>query len=333
MSRPVFRFAPSPNGRLHLGHALSALVNFERARASGGRFLLRFEDIDTERCRPEYEAATREDLAWLGIAFEEPVRRQSEHFDAYRAALADLDRRGLLMRSFATRREIATAATAAVAAGAPWPFDPDGVPLFPGDAALLPADAIARRAAAGEPAATRLAMQAAIEAVGEPLTWTETGEGPAGEAGTVMARPEAFGDVVLARKETPTSYHLSVVVDDALQGVTHVVRGADLFAATSTPHVYVFGVDGKLVYKGLVDDDQRDNKPDTRTNYLRDVLGKLTKGETVEPSSTREVGCSIKRVGGNNRGGGRRPRGEGRRRGEGGGQGPRPQGGGERGGN
>jgi len=115
--------------------------------------------------------------------------------------------------------------------------------------------------------------------------------------------------------------------------VDHGNKVADLFAATSTPHVYVFGVDGKLVYKGLVDDDQRDNKPDTRTNYLRDVLGKLTKGETVEPSSTREVGCSIKRVGGNNRGGGRRPRGEGRRRGEGGGQGPRPQGGGERGGN
>ncbi len=237
MSRPVFRFAPSPNGRLHLGHALSALVNFERARAACGRFLLRLEDIDTERCRPEFDAAIREDLAWLGIAFEEPVRRQSEHFDAYRVALADLDRRGLLVRSFATRREIATAAAAAVAAGAPWPLDPDGVPLFPGDAALLSADDIARRAAVGEPAATRLAMAAALEAVGTiagaPLSWTETGEGPGGETGTVLAQPEAFGDVVLARKETPTSYHLSVVVDDALQGVTHVVRGADLFAATA----------------------------------------------------------------------------------------------------
>ena len=233
MSRPVFRFAPSPNGRLHLGHALSALVNFERALAAGGRFLLRLEDIDTERCRPEYEAAIREDLVWLGIAFEEPVRRQSEHFDAYRAALTDLDRRGLLMRSFATRREIASAATAAAAAGAPWPFDPDGVPLFPGDAVLLPADEIARRAAAGEPAATRLDMATAIDAAGMPLTWMETGEGPAGETRTVLARPQAFGDVVLARKETPTSYHLSVVVDDALQGVTHVVRGADLFAATA----------------------------------------------------------------------------------------------------
>ena len=233
MSRPVFRFAPSPNGRLHLGHALSALVNAERAQAAGGRFLLRFEDIDTERCRPEYEEAIREDLAWLGIAFEEQVRRQSEHFDAYRDALAVLDARGLLVRSFATRREIATASAAAAAAGAPWPLDPDGMPLFPGDAALLSADDIARRAAVGEPAATRLAMQAAIDAVSAPLTWAEAGEGPAGETGTVFARPEAFGDVVLARKETPTSYHLSVVVDDALQGVTHVVRGADLFAATA----------------------------------------------------------------------------------------------------
>jgi glutamyl-Q tRNA(Asp) synthetase len=237
MTQPVFRFAPSPNGRLHLGHALSALVNFERAQAAGGRFLLRFEDIDTERCRPEYEAAIREDLAWLGIGFEEPVRRQSEHFDAYRAALAVLGARGLLVRSFATRREIATAAAQAAAAGAPWPLDPDGVPLFPGDAALLTAAEMDRRAATGEPAATRLAMQAAIAAAGAiaatPLAWTETGEGPGGETGTVAARPEAFGDVVLARKETPTSYHLSVVVDDALQGVTHVVRGADLFAATA----------------------------------------------------------------------------------------------------
>jgi glutamyl-Q tRNA(Asp) synthetase len=233
VSRPVFRFAPSPNGRLHLGHALSALLNFERAQAAGGRFLLRFEDIDTERCRPEYEAAIREDLAWLGIVFEEPVRRQSEHFGAYREALAVLGARDLLIRSYATRREIATAAAAAATAGAPWPLDPDCVPLFPGDAALLPPAEAARRAGAGEPAATRLAMTAALAAAGGRLAWTETGEGPAGETGTVAARPEAFGDVVLARKETPTSYHLSVVVDDAVQGVTHVVRGRDLFAATA----------------------------------------------------------------------------------------------------
>jgi glutamyl-Q tRNA(Asp) synthetase len=265
VSPPVFRFAPSPNGRLHLGHALSALVNLERAQAAGGRFLLRFEDIDTERCRPEYEAAIREDLVWLGISFEEPVRRQSEHFDAYRDALAVLDARGLLVRSFASRREIAAATSTAAAAGVAWPLDPDGVPLFPGDATLLPAAEIARRAATGEAAATRLAMAAAIAAAGAPLTWTETGEGPGGETGTVAARPAAFGDVVLARKETPTSYHLSVVVDDALQGVTHVVRGADLFAATAVHrllqallglpvpvyhnHRLVLGADGRKLAK------------------------------------------------------------------------------------
>jgi glutamyl-Q tRNA(Asp) synthetase len=233
VSRPVFRFAPSPNGRLHLGHALSAMLNFEMAKAAGGRFLLRLEDIDTDRCRPEYEAAIRDDLAWLGLTWEEPVRRQSEHFDAYRDALAVLDRRGLLARSYATRREIAVAVREAEARGAPWPLDPDGVPLFPGDATLLPPAEVERRAQAGEPAATRLAMAAALAALGAPLSWTETGEGSAGETGTVDARPEAFGDVVLARKETPTSYHLSVVVDDALQGITHVVRGRDLFAATA----------------------------------------------------------------------------------------------------
>jgi glutamyl-Q tRNA(Asp) synthetase len=233
VSRPVYRFAPSPNGRLHLGHALSAMLNFEMARASGGRFLLRLEDIDTERCRPEYEAAIRDDLAWLGLTWEEPVRRQSEHFDAYRDALTVLDRQGLLVRSYATRREIAVAARAAAAHGTPWPRDPDGVPLFPGDPALLAPAEIARRAREGEPAATRLAMAVAIGAARARLSWTETGEGPLGETGRVAAQPQAFGDAVLARKETPTSYHLSVVVDDALQGVTHVVRGRDLFAATA----------------------------------------------------------------------------------------------------
>lgn len=229
---PVFRFAPSPNGRLHLGHALSALLNFDMAQAAGGRFLLRIEDIDLSRCRPEFEASILEDLAGLGIRWEEPVRRQSEHFDAYAAALAVLDRAGLLMRSYASRREIAEAARAADAAGAGWPRDPDGAPLFPGDARLPAADEIARRRDGGEPAAIRLDMGRALSVAG-PLTWRETGAGPSGETGTIAADPAAWGDVVLARKETPTSYHLSVVVDDALQGVTHVVRGRDLFHSTA----------------------------------------------------------------------------------------------------
>jgi glutamyl-Q tRNA(Asp) synthetase len=229
MSAPIFRFAPSPNGHLHLGHALSALINSDMARAAGGRLLLRIEDIDKTRCRPEYEAAIYEDLAWLGIAWEEPVRRQSDHFDDYRAALTRIEAQGLVYASFESRAEIAALVAARELKG-PWPRDPDGAPLFPGKA--LPAVERQRRIAAGEPYALRLDMAAAMARAGA-LDWRETGAGPAGETGTVAAAPAAWGDVVLARKETPTSYHLAVAVDDALQGVTHVVRGADLFWATS----------------------------------------------------------------------------------------------------
>jgi glutamyl-Q tRNA(Asp) synthetase len=228
MTVPVFRFAPSPNGYLHLGHALSALVNFEMARAAGGRFLLRIEDIDAARCRPEYEQAIYDDLAWLGIAWEEPVRRQSAHLDEYRAALARLG--ALVYPSFESRGEIARLVAERERDG-PWPRDPDGAPLYPGDARSLSDAARRRRIDAGEPYALRLDMAAAIART-RPLTWIETGAGPNGETGTMPAVPQLWGDVVLARKETPTSYHLSVVIDDALQGVTHVVRGQDLFWAT-----------------------------------------------------------------------------------------------------
>jgi glutamyl-Q tRNA(Asp) synthetase len=226
MTVPIFRFAPSPNGYLHLGHALSALVNFEMARAAGGRLLLRIEDIDAARCRPEYEQAIYDDLAWLGIAWEEPVRRQSAHLDDYRAALARLG--GLVYPSFESRGEIARLVAER---GNSWPRDPDGAPLYPGDARSLSDTERKRRIEAGEPYALRLDMAAAIARTW-PLTWTETGAGPGGETGLIPASPRMWGDVVLARKETPTSYHLSVVVDDALQGVTDVVRGQDLFWAT-----------------------------------------------------------------------------------------------------
>ncbi len=225
---PVFRFAPSPNGYLHLGHALSALFNADQALAAGGRLLLRIEDIDETRCRPEYEAAIYEDLAWLGIAWEQPVRRQSEHYKDYRAALAKLDALGLIYPSFDSRAEIAQM----VAAREPWLRDPDGAPLYPGAAKSLAPAERARRMAAGEPYALRLDMQAALARTG-PLTWQETGAGPSGETGNVAADPAAWGDVILARKDTPTSYHLAVVVDDAAQGVTDVVRGRDLFHSTS----------------------------------------------------------------------------------------------------
>jgi glutamyl-Q tRNA(Asp) synthetase len=228
---PVFRFAPSPNGYLHLGHAYSALLNFGLARQNGGRFLLRIEDIDTVRCRPEFEAAIHEDLGWLGIAWEEPVRRQSEHLACYREAVAKLSAEGLVYPAFESRAEIARL-VAEREASAPWPRDPDGAPHYPGVAKSLPSEERARLLESDAPYALRFDMEAACASAGG-LGWTELGEGPDGETGAVVARPEAWGDVILARKETPTSYHLSVAIDDALQGVTEVVRGRDLFWSTS----------------------------------------------------------------------------------------------------
>jgi glutamyl-Q tRNA(Asp) synthetase len=230
MHTRIFRFAPSPNGYLHLGHAYSALLNAEMARECGGRLLLRMEDIDTTRCRPEYERAIYEDLEWLGVSWQAPVRRQSEHFDDYRAALTKLEKQGLIYSSFESRGEI-NALVAERERHGPWPRDPDGVPLYPGNARNLPAAERARRRRDGAPYALRLAMDAAVARAGVP-TWAETGRGPKGESGRIAAVPQIWGDVVLARKEAPTSYHLAVTIDDALTGVTDVVRGQDLFWST-----------------------------------------------------------------------------------------------------
>jgi glutamyl-Q tRNA(Asp) synthetase len=231
MPPPVFRFAPSPNGYLHLGHAFSALLNFDLARQAGGRFLLRIEDIDTIRCKPEFEAAIYQDLGWLGIAWEQPVRRQSEHFAFYRDAIEKLSAEGLVYPSFESRAEIARLVAQREADG-PWPRDPDGAPLYPGDAKSLSLAARQKLLESGAPYALRLDMAAACARTGE-LNWIERGHGASGETGAIAAWPQDWGDVVLARKETPTSYHLSVVVDDALQGITEVVRGEDLFRSTS----------------------------------------------------------------------------------------------------
>lgn len=228
---PVFRFAPSPNGYLHLGHALSALLNFEAARASNGRFLLRIEDIDGTRSRPDYEAAIYEDLAWLGIAWEQPVRRQSEHMSVYGEAVQRLQGEGLLYPAFESRAEIARLVAERDRQGV-WPRDPDGAPVYPGRGRSIAPGERDALIASGAPYALRLDMAAAMAKAGS-LRWREQGEGPAGERGDVRAEPERWGDVILARKETPTSYHLSVVIDDALQGVTHVIRGHDLFWSTS----------------------------------------------------------------------------------------------------
>jgi glutamyl-Q tRNA(Asp) synthetase len=232
MNPPVFRFAPSPNGLLHLGHAYSAMLDHALARGIGGRFLLRMEDIDTTRCRPAFEAAILADLAWLGLDHDGDVRRQSEHFDAYRDALDRLRSMGVVYPSFLGRGDIRARVTAFEATGRSWPRDPDGAPLYPGDERTLDAATRTARIAREPHVVWRLDTAKALARVG-PLGWRETGAGPAGETGRIAADPEAWGDPVLARWEVPTSYHLSVVVDDALQGVTHVVRGRDLFHATS----------------------------------------------------------------------------------------------------
>ena len=217
----VTRFAPSPTGYLHLGHAFAALTAWQRARAAGGRFLLRLEDIDTARCRPHFAAAIVEDLAWLGLDWDGEVRVQSRHLAEYRAVLDRLAARGLLYPCFCTRAGIAR--EVAAAAGAPQ--GPDG-PRYPGTCRRLSADERAARLAAGQPHALRLDMAAARAAVPQPLIVREEAEGER------RCDPAGFGDVVLGRKDAPASYHVCVTHDDALQGVTLVTRGADLRAAT-----------------------------------------------------------------------------------------------------
>jgi glutamyl-Q tRNA(Asp) synthetase len=276
---PVFRFAPSPNGYLHLGHGLSALVNADTAKAAGGRLLLRIEDIDETRCRPEYEAAIYEDLAWLGVAQEEPVRRQSEQYDDYRAALAGLEAMGLIYRAYESRAEIARAAAG---------HDPDGAPLYPGrHNTMIDAAERQRRADAGEPFALRLDTVAALARVGPP-TWTETGAGPSGETGAIAANPAAWGDVILARKDTPTSYHLAVVVDDAAQNVTDVVRGRDLFHSTSVHRLLQALLDLPAPryhhHRLILDADGRKLSKSTRATGLREL-----RAQGVSPTAIRKL--------------------------------------------
>lgn len=219
----ITRFAPSPTGLLHRGHAFSALTARAAAHAAGGRFILRIEDIDQTRCRPEYEAAIFEDLAWLGLDWETPVRRQSDHLGDYAAVIDDLNARGLLYRCFRTRREImegiGQAPHGPAEAVRPGPHDPDE------EARLLDE---------GRPFAWRLSLDRARDALGgdrAALEFHEEGAGPDGETGLIRARPETAGDVVLARKDAGVAYHLAATHDDALQGVTHVIRGHDLFEA------------------------------------------------------------------------------------------------------
>ncbi len=243
----VTRFAPSPSGFLHAGHAYSASMAFKYAMEGGGRFLLRMEDIDQTRCTAEFENAIYEDLSWIGLKWEKPVRRQSDHFEDYAAVLEKLYDRGLVYPCFCTRKEIAAEVAQSVNA----PHGPDG-PLYPGTCRHLSEDERAARFERGDPYALRLDMEAALTEKGDqPLFFEEL------DKGVIEAEPAKFGDVVLARKETPTSYHLAVVYDDALQGVSLVVRGQDLFEATHLHRLLQFLLEfptPQYKHHGLVSD-------------------------------------------------------------------------------
>ena len=229
----IFRFAPSPNGELHLGHACSALINHDMATASGGRLLLRMEDTDTQRCRPEYERQILDDLGWLGIVWDKPVRRQSDHLAVYLASLERLRKIDVVYPAVMSRREIADHVARAEADGGTWPRDPDGAPIYPGTERDLGPAERQRLIDSGQPFAWRLDLQAAAKRLGRPVDWLEEGRGPSGETGRIACDWSRWGDIVLTRSDRLVAYHLAVVVDDALQGVTDVVRGHDLFHATA----------------------------------------------------------------------------------------------------
>jgi glutamyl-Q tRNA(Asp) synthetase len=258
MPAPVFRFAPSPTGHLHLGHALAAILNFEEAQRAGARFLLRIEDIDPTRCKPEFEASIYEDLDWLGLKWETPVRRQSQHFEEYAAALGKLEAEGLLYASYETRADLARLITGR---------DPEGGPRYSREEGLS-ADEMGKREAAGEPYALRLDMEKALARISKPLFWDEAGE-------EIVADPARWGDVVLGRKETPASYHLAVVLDDALQNVTHIVRGKDIYEATAVHRLLqeLLGLPAPLYrhHRLLLDEHGKKLSKRDRSTTLRDL--------------------------------------------------------------
>ena len=269
MTLLTFRFAPSPNGELHLGHAYSALLNQRLASAAGGRLLLRIEDIDTTRCTPQFEAGVLADLKWLGLGWEKPVRRQSEHFAEYQAVLERLIREELVYPAFMSRGEIRAFITDSEKRGRGWPRDPDGVPLYPSADKALPVRERKRRIAENAPFAWRLDVGAAMARVGKDLSWAEFTDESLVATRAIEARPRDWGDVIVARRDVPTSYHLAVIMDDALQGVSHVVRGQDLFSATGVQrllqeilglpqpaylhHRLILGPDGRKLSKSFSD--------------------------------------------------------------------------------
>lgn len=279
-SQPILRFAPSPNGHLHLGHAYSALFTWNAARALGGATLLRIEDTDLARCKPEFTEAIFEDLRWLGLLWPEPVWHQSDRFPAYADAAARLDDLGLLYPCFCSRAEVAEHALGT---------DPDGAPLYGGACRHLSDDEVYARLAAGDVAQYRLDMTIAIALAG-PQTFSVAGPLAADRPQIRYARPERWGDVVLQRKDTPTSYHLSVVVDDATQGITHVTRGRDMEAATDI-HVllqFLLGLPTPIYtfHRLLLDAEGKKLAKSKGSKSLRDLMAEGWTPEDVK----REVG-------------------------------------------
>jgi glutamyl-Q tRNA(Asp) synthetase len=280
--QPVFRFAPSPNGHLHLGHAFSAMLNARLAAQIGGRFLVRIEDIDTVRCTEALVRDCLDDLAWLGLKWEEPVLRQSQRFPHYRAVADDLRGQGLLYPCFCSRNDIAQAPGAAARR------DPDGAILYPGTCRRLDRVQVEERIARGEPHALRLDMAEAIRRIGAArLIQREFGGQLLDSITDIRVGPAQWGDIVLVRKDIPTSYHLAVVLDDAAQGITHVVRGADLYEATSV-HRLLQSLLGLAVpvyhHHALIRDDEgRKLAKSTMSTPIRKL-----RGEGVTPASIAE---------------------------------------------
>lgn len=283
MSRPTFRFAPSPNGRLHLGHAYSALTNASIAEHLGGRLLLRIEDIDRGRTRPEFIQGIFDDLAWLGLTFDGPVRRQSEHFPSYAQARDALAGRKLLYPCFCSRGRIAAAIAEREASGARVARDPDGAPLYPGTCRARTGNEVRARIGAGEPHTWRLDSAAALTEITAPLVIHRFC--PDGGEETVPADPGRWGDAVIARRDVPTSYHLAVVWDDAEQGISHVVRGQDLEAATDL-HVllqHLLGLPSPAYHHhGLIRDETGDKLAKSKgSESLADLRARGMKADAV----------------------------------------------------
>jgi glutamyl-Q tRNA(Asp) synthetase len=283
------RFAPSPNGELHVGHAYSAVFSERWARARGGRFLLRIEDIDFTRAREAFVEGILRDLKWLGLSWEEPVRRQSRHMEEYRDRLSQLREMGLVYPCFCSRREIHEEVKRR---GASWPRDPEGRPLYPGTCRDMDAGERRERLERGEPHAWRLDMAAAAalaeRIAGGGLSWREEGAGPAGETGEVRCDPRVWGDVIVGRKDIGVSYHLAVVHDDALQEVTHVTRGQDLFHATAVHRLLqvLFGLPAPVYvhHRLITDADGRKLSKRFRDRSLRSL-----REEGVSPAALLEA--------------------------------------------